>query len=261
MTLHRTAAALAVTLLAVATVVVLRGGGGEPAAGVPGRPSALPGAAPGHRNQFAAGAALSDRGRSLIATARARRIAVRARLTGRPHTLSARRFNGHPLPLVFLVKRRRGAWLQVHLPTRPNLGTGWVRARDVRLAQTTYRLQVRLRSHRLVLWRGRHAVIRTRIGTGRAVSPTPTGRYYVTDLIRPTDPRGFFGPYALGLSAHSRVYTRFEGGDGQIGVHGTNAPSGLGQDVSHGCIRVANAVITRIARRVPLGTPVEITRA
>ena len=55
---------------------------------------------------------------------------------------------------------------------------------------------------------------------------------------------GFYGPYALGLSAHSPVYTSFAGGDGQVGLHGTNQPSVLGTDVSHGCIRVANDVIT-----------------
>jgi lipoprotein-anchoring transpeptidase ErfK/SrfK len=161
---------------------------------------------------------------------------------------------------VFLVKRRRGSWLEAYLPTRPNRSTGWLRVRDVRLSQTAYRIQVRLRSHRLVLWKGRRAVLRTPIGTGRALSPTPTGRYYVTDLIRPPDPHGFFGPYALGLSAHSDVYTSFEGGDGQVGIHGTNRPAALGHDVSHGCIRVRNAAVSRLARAVPLGTPVDIAR-
>ena len=55
--------------------------------------------------------------------------------------------------------------------------------------------------------------------------------------------------------------TSFAGGDGQVGIHGTNRPSVLGRDVSHGCIRVRNAVITRLARLVPLGTPVEVRRA
>jgi lipoprotein-anchoring transpeptidase ErfK/SrfK len=112
-----------------------------------------------------------------------------------------------------------------------------------------------------VLFKGRRPVLRTKIAKGRAVSPTPTGRYFVTDLLRPPDPQGFYGPYALGLSAHSPVYTTFAGGDGQVGLHGTNQPSVLGTDVSHGCIRVANPVITRLARLVPLGTPVDISRA
>jgi len=103
--------------------------------------------------------------------------------------------------------------------------------------------------------------MRTKIAKGKAISPTPTGRYYVTDLIRPPNPRGFYGPYALGLSAHSPVYTSFAGGNGQVGLHGTNQPSVLGTDVSAGCIRVSNRVITRLAKQLPLGTPVDITRA
>jgi lipoprotein-anchoring transpeptidase ErfK/SrfK len=135
-----------------------------------------------------------------------------------------------------------------------------VRSRDVRLTATPYRLQVQLRRHRLLLRRGTRVVLRAPIGVGRAVSPTPVGRYYVTDLLRPSDPHGFYGPYALGLSAHSDVYTSFAGGDGQVGIHGTDDPAGLGHDVSHGCIRVRNSVIARLAHLVPLGAPVDISR-
>ena len=56
------------------------------------------------------------------------------------------------------------------------------------------------------------------------------------------------------------MLTSFEGGDGQVGLHGTNAPAALGHDISHGCIRVTNAVITRLARTLPLGTPITIAR-
>jgi hypothetical protein len=141
---------------------------------------------------------------------------------------------------VFLVKQRREGWAHVYLPTRPNLSTGWIRGADVELALTSYRVRVQLASHRLTLFKRGKAVMRTKIAKGRAVSPTPTGRYYVTDLIRPPDPKGFYGPYALGLSAHSPVYTSYAGGDGQVGLHGTNRPSALGTDVSHGCLRVSN---------------------
>jgi lipoprotein-anchoring transpeptidase ErfK/SrfK len=56
------------------------------------------------------------------------------------------------------------------------------------------------------------------------------------------------------------VYTTFAGGDGQVGIHGTNRPELLGRDVSHGCIRVSNAVITRMAKLVARGTPVSLSR-
>ena len=69
---------------------------------------------------------------------------------------------------------------------------------------------------------------------------------------------GPYGSYAYGLSGFSNVLTSFGGGDGVIGIHGTNDPSSIGQDVSHGCIRLQNADIERLVRFLPLGTPVDI---
>ena len=48
------------------------------------------------------------------------------------------------------------------------------------------------------------------------------------------------------------------GGDGQIGIHGTNQPASIGNAVSHGCVRVPNEIITQLAHNLPLGTPVTI---
>ena len=50
----------------------------------------------------------------------------------------------------------------------------------------------------------------------------------------------------------------FNGGPGQIAIHGGAFDSNLGQDVSNGCIRLLNEAILQIATTVPLGTPVEI---
>jgi L,D-transpeptidase catalytic domain len=54
------------------------------------------------------------------------------------------------------------------------------------------------------------------------------------------------------------VLSNFGGGEGVIGIHGTNAPGKLGSNVSHGCVRVSNDVILRLSKTLPLGTPVEI---
>jgi lipoprotein-anchoring transpeptidase ErfK/SrfK len=260
------AVVLAVALITAVGRAALSDGERSPGAGAePGRSSAtLPEPVRGS-TAFDPSAAVSGappRGSTLVAAARGTRIAVHGRPGGRPlKTLRARREAGGRLPLVFSVVRQRGPWVKAYLPTRPNLSTGWLGTRDVTLSATPYRIAVRLSAHRLVLYRAGKAVLRAPIATGRAVSPTPTGRYYLTDLLQPPDPAGFYGPYAFGLSAHSPVYTTFEGGDGQVGIHGTSRPEVLGTDVSHGCIRVDNATITKLARTVPLGTPVEISRA
>jgi lipoprotein-anchoring transpeptidase ErfK/SrfK len=163
--------------------------------------------------------------------------------------------------LVFLVKHTNGDWLDVYLPVRPNGSTGWVKRSDVSVARDPYSVVVNLSSHTVTVRNGSKLFMREPVGVGRALSPTPDGTYYVTETIVTGDPEGPYGPYALGLSAHSTVYNEFDGGDGQIGLHGTDNPLGIGTDVSHGCIRMQNDDITRLAHVLPLGTPVLIRRA
>jgi len=80
------------------------------------------------------------------------------------------------------------------------------------------------------------------------VLPTPHGTYYLVELLKQPDPYGLYGPYAFGLSAFSNVLFSFGGGPGEIGMYGTNNPSALGTDVSHGCIRISNDGITKLAQ-------------
>ena len=163
-------------------------------------------------------------------------------------------------PLVFLVARRGAGWEQVYLPRRPDGATGWVMDRDVDLAWNPYSLRVSLRAHELVVLARGHVLARYRAAVGRSVLPTPRGRYYLVELLKQPDPNGLYGPYAFGTSAFSRVLYSFGGGPGQIGLHGTNDPGSIGRSVSHGCIRVPNAAIVRLAHELPLGTPVTIER-
>ena len=159
---------------------------------------------------------------------------------------------------ALLVHTERKHWVRVFLPRRPNGVTGWIPRKAVRLLKNPYRIQVRLRAHRLVLWKGDRVVLRTRTVVGKPSTPTPTGTFFVTDLLKPSDPNGSYGPYAFNLSAHSRVFFHFAGGDGVVAIHGTDEPWLLGQSASHGCVRVGNPVIRRLARVLPLGTPVVI---
>jgi lipoprotein-anchoring transpeptidase ErfK/SrfK len=161
-------------------------------------------------------------------------------------------------PRVFLAVARRADWLEVLLPVRPNDSVGWVRFADVVLKTDPYQVEVDLGAHRLTVTKGAHVIVDRPVGVGRAVTSTPKGFYYLTSLLQAPDPSGLYGPYAFGTSAFSDILTEFAGGNGVIGIHGTNDPTGIGHDVSHGCIRVDNDTITRLARLLPLGTPVYI---
>jgi hypothetical protein len=159
---------------------------------------------------------------------------------------------------ALMVTAADDEWLEVLLPIRPNGTHGWVRRADVEVRQVTLELQIDLTARTLKLLDAGAEVISTPVAIGSEEAPTPTGRFSVTDkLVTGTD--GAYGPFALGLSGHSEVLTEFAGGDGQIGIHGTNAPDSIGQAVSHGCIRVPNDIITRLNDILPLGTPVVIT--
>jgi lipoprotein-anchoring transpeptidase ErfK/SrfK len=167
--------------------------------------------------------------------------------------------NGDGAPLVLSVTSPpRGGWLQVQLPIRPNGSTGWVRASQVALSSTEDRVDVYLAAHRLVASDESRQLVETLVAVGKTATPTPGGRYYITELLRPPDPDGAYGPYAFGLSGYSANLRQFAGGPGEIGMHGTNQPQLLGHDVSHGCIRMSNAAVTKLAHLVPLGTPVYI---
>jgi lipoprotein-anchoring transpeptidase ErfK/SrfK len=73
-------------------------------------------------------------------------------------------------------------------------------------------------------------------------------------------PDDAYGPYAFGLSIHSDTQTEFAGGDGRVGIHGTNQPQLIGERVSHGCVRLNNDDVLRLVdMQLPLGAPVFVT--
>ena len=172
------------------------------------------------------------------------------------HELSAT--TGFGSPRALLVLDRKGHWLKVALPERPNGSHGWIRSDDVELREIDEHVDIDLAAKTLTLVDAGTTVLTTPIAIGAPDAPTPTGSFYVVDKLDTGDPDGAYGLFAFGLSAHSNVITDFAGGDGQVGIHGTNDPSSIGQAVSHGCIRVPNEVAQVLDARLHLGTPVTI---
>ncbi|HWH11186.1 MAG TPA: L,D-transpeptidase [Solirubrobacteraceae bacterium] len=184
------------------------------------------------------------------------------RIYRRPKPVGAFQTMANPtepgIPLVLLVKQAHNGWLEVYVPVRPDGTTGWIKATHAKLLYDPYSVKVSLGGHRLTVIRRGRVVDRQRIGVGEAATPTPRGVYFITALFRLIDPTGPYGPYAFGLSGFSNVLRSFGGGPGQLAIHGTNDPGGIGSNVSHGCIHVLNSEITRLAKELPLGTPVQI---
>ncbi len=149
------------------------------------------------------------------------------------------------------------SWVRVELAILPHASTGWVRRVALgALHAVRTRLVIDRKQFRAVLWRNGSAVFRAPIGVGEPRWPTPRGEFYVRERLADFgDP--FYGPIAFGTSGRSRVLTDWPGG-GYIGIHGTDQPELIPGRISHGCIRLRNADVLRLAQLMPLGTPISI---
>lgn len=164
------------------------------------------------------------------------------------------------IPLVLLVAERQGDWAKVYLPIRPNGSTGWILADELNISTHPWRIEALLDEFKLKVYKNEEVVFETAIGVSRENAPTPGGLYYTTELLQPPDPNTVYGTYAYGLSGFSDTFQEFNGGPGQLGLHGTNEPWAIGTRVSSGCIRLNNDDISFIVEqlKLPLGVPVDI---
>jgi hypothetical protein len=156
---------------------------------------------------------------------------------------------------------QRPGWFRVRLVTRPDGSTAWVRAADVTITATPYRIVVDLAAERLRLYRLGREIMNAPAGIGTKQDPTPTGQYFVAMFEE--SPSAGYGPFILVTSAHSDAISDWEGsGDAVIGIHGPLGEGSLigttGAALSHGCIRLQLPDLARL-RPVPIGTPITIT--
>jgi lipoprotein-anchoring transpeptidase ErfK/SrfK len=163
------------------------------------------------------------------------------------------------IPLVFVAEGKTPNRLLVQLPIRPNGSRGWIDITKVSLAAHEYRIDVSLSTFELVARNGDDIILKASVGVGRDNVPSPNGTYYITELLKPPAANSVYGTYAYGLSGFSEVLQEFNGGNGQVGLHGTDDPSSIGGKASSGCIRLNNADIEKLVPIIPLGTPVLIS--
>jgi lipoprotein-anchoring transpeptidase ErfK/SrfK len=148
-------------------------------------------------------------------------------------------------------------WVKARLAVLPNGTTGWIpRAALGGYATVTTRLVVDRPRLTATLLRNGRRVVRMPVGIGTSAAPTPAGEFYVRNRLTRFR-SALYGPVAFGTSARSQRLTDWPGG-GFIGIHGTNRPGLIPGRVSHGCIRMRNHDIRRLARLMPIGTPVSV---
>ena len=193
----------------------------------------------------------------VVRPARSGRVVVRSRPGGRVVArLGARTEFGSPMTLA--VSRTRGRWLGVVTTHLPNGRLGWVDPEESPVVRSRTRVSVTidLSQRRLVVRRGDEALRRITVAVGRPGSPTPRGRFAVTDKLPGSRYSASYGCCILAVSAHQpNLPPGWQGGD-RIAVHGTNDPGSIGSAVSAGCPRAADRDMRYLMRKVPLGAPV-----
>jgi hypothetical protein len=164
------------------------------------------------------------------------------------------------LPVLGHALTRGGqSWLHVRLPGRPNGHAGWIRAYRTRGTSTGWGLLLDLSARRVTVYQYGRVIRRFPAVVGKPSTPTPTGTFFIEEALDISAQVG--GPFALATSARSNVLQEFEGGPGQIALHGTDGLSGTpGTAASHGCIRLSTDSITWLATHVGRGVPLTITQ-
>lgn len=160
-------------------------------------------------------------------------------------------------PTTLAVVARRPGWLGVLAPQLPDGAVGWVPAAQVSLVSEPVRLRIDLARRTLTVTRVHRVLLRMTVAIGSPATPTPTGRFAVTDALR--EPPGTpYGCCVLALSGHQpHLREGWDGGD-RLAVHGTDQPASIGEAVSGGCLRAAAEDMRRLFRVVSLGARVEI---
>jgi lipoprotein-anchoring transpeptidase ErfK/SrfK len=163
------------------------------------------------------------------------------------------------LPVLGRARSAGGArWLHVRLPGRPNGHDGWISSVRTKATSTEWFIALDLSARQVTVYRDGLVERRFRAVVGKPSTPTPQGRFFVEEAVALASSAPG-EPFALALSARSNVLQEFEGGPGQIALHGTNNISGaLGTASSHGCVRLGTVAIRWLAARIGGGVPLVI---
>jgi L,D-transpeptidase catalytic domain len=160
---------------------------------------------------------------------------------------------------VFAVFGRQGGWAGVPTPLLRNGQLGWVKLdpSKIRAGWTRYAIDVDLSQRAAQLRVGKRVVRSFAVSIGAPGVTTPIGRFAVTDTFR-GNLNPAYGCCAVATTATQPSLPSGWLGGNRIAIHGTVGP--LGEAISHGCVRAANADVSALVTRVALGTPVVISQ-
>jgi lipoprotein-anchoring transpeptidase ErfK/SrfK len=150
-----------------------------------------------------------------------------------------------------------GRWGLVDIPYSWPQRDGWILIAGLQRETTGVQVEVDLSQHRVTVTRFGERLFSVPATIGAPSSPTPPGRYFVTDRV-PFAAGSALGSFAFGISGIQPNLPPGWSGGNQLAIHGTNDPGSIGRSVSAGCVRVSEASLHRLESLLQLGTPVVI---
>lgn len=150
-----------------------------------------------------------------------------------------------------------GRWGFVDIPYSWPQRDGWILIAGLQRETTGVQVEIDLSQHLVTVTRFGERLFSTPAATGAPSSPTPPGRYFVTDRV-PFAAGGALGSFAFGISGIQPNLPPGWSGGNQLAIHGTNDPGSIGRPVSAGCVRVSETSLHRLESLLELGTPVVI---
>src|SRR5438270_9992118 len=131
------------------------------------------------------------------------------------------------------------------------------------------RLQVDVKTNMLGVFEGDKSIAAYPVTVGSGQTATPIGEWKVRGVAKL--PTFRYDEKMLHRGERSKNFHMLPPGPNNpvgvvwialnkrgIGIHGTDEPNTIGQATSHGCIRLANWDIVRLAERVKAGVPVSV---
>ena len=162
-------------------------------------------------------------------------------------------------PVVLSVVKRKGNWAGVPTQLLPNGQLAWVKLNEKQLEIDSVHQEIRidLSDYSAKLLRNGEVERSWEVGIGAPDTPTPTGRFSITDEIQ-DDLNPAYGCCVLALSATQPNLPADWTGGNRMAIHGTSEP--LGEANSTGCVHSGESDLLALIERAPLGTPVTISR-
>jgi L,D-transpeptidase ErfK/SrfK len=126
-----------------------------------------------------------------------------------------------------------------------------------KLGQSTRRVVVSIPDRKLAVVQAGRVVKIFSTAVGAPQTPSPSGSYRIVQRI--SDPTWYTKGKIVPPGKSNPIGTRWLGLSAKgYGIHGTNAPSSIGHNASHGCIRMRNRDVEELFDMVAVGDAVEL---